>query len=363
MAIGQMSCDSIPSQLISQLPSACLDLLGEEIIVEGTLATMTFDNSIIDGTRRYEVVGNRFALIKDVETACDFSSISLGRVWGDKVLGVEFTPAWYEQNNVLPSNGTRLRISGVFRMSIWNKNIVPIIGDISAIDITPSLNASSDVTLGGYQFGEVCRSDMECDDNLICDRISNLCINSPGFMSRGSAWHGMNGACSTDDECPLGQICYQQLTIDDDDGEYSVINLIDQDKGKHICIPEDGESMESLCPRIGTSADLAGERFVTGKEVCIKGKVIIAARSHADGETHVQLKVDNPGAYPETTDRYETWGATTEIPPQYKNPILGSHVVGVPEKGEDIIVLGTYRFDEKHGWFEVHPVKAWWLDE
>lgn len=354
-----LSCDPVSKKrlVLSQLPHKCLNLLGKEMTIEGTVETITFDNEIINGTSRYTIVGNRYALIKDVESKCDLSTIGTWSIWGDKVIGLELPPSWDEQ---IPPNGTLLRTSGLFTIDDWNGNFVPLIREVASFE-TPLLSSDIDqMVFETHQLGEACQSDMECDDNLICDRSTNLCAKSPEFLMRGSTWHSINGACIRDDDCPLGQVCFQPLTIGEEAGEYSVISFNDQDRGKHICIPQDGESLESLCPRIGTSEDLAGQRYTTGKEVCIKGKVLLVALSAQDREFHVQLKVEYPKVYPDITDDYATWGATTEIAPQYRNPILGDHTVELPKKWEEIIILGTYRFDEKHGWFEVHPVKRWW---
>lgn len=361
-AIYQPACDPVSQKLyaMSQLSRECLNLLDKEVTVAGTLETMTFDNAVIAGTTRYEIVGHRYALIRHPEFRCDLSKAGTWSQWENGVLGLKLPDSWFEEGGQVPPNGTYLEASGVFRIDTWNNHIVPMAGDIGHMAAIPSLSESGQITPERPQLGETCQSDMECDDNLICNRSTNLCAHSPGFQMRGSTWHDMNGACETDDECPLGQVCYLEYTIGDESGEYTVFNLIDQDLGKHICVPQEGKSLESLCPQIGTPADLAGERYATGKEVCIKGKALVVALSPADAETHVQLEVDKPEAYPDITGDYATWGATTEIPPQYRNPILGDHTVGIPEKGEEIIVLGTYRFDEKHGWFEVHPVKAWW---
>ena len=48
---------------------------------------------------------------------------------------------------------------------------------------------------------------METILELICDRTSKKCVAPPREIFWGDPWHDVNGACDTDADCPLGQVC------------------------------------------------------------------------------------------------------------------------------------------------------------
>jgi hypothetical protein len=43
----------------------------------------------------------------------------------------------------------------------------------------------------------------------------------------------------------------------------------------------------------------------------------------------------------------------------YKNPALPGGAIVDPQPDQEVIAIGTYRYDPDHGWYEVHPVKAY----
>jgi hypothetical protein len=93
--------------------------------------------------------------------------------------------------------------------------------------------------------------------------------------------------------------------------------------------------------------------------VCVEGTVQLTAAA-SDGDTHLQLQVDEPIPYPAMDAHVWFFGATTEIGPAHKNPDRPGGAVTDPDIGQHIRVLGTIRWDGDHGWYEVHPVKRWW---
>lgn len=128
--------------------------------------------------------------------------------------------------------------------------------------------------------------------------------------------------------------------------------------GRHLCVLAPGATLATECPRIYTPRDLVGGRFVTGKEICVRAPVWLPVVAE-DGDTHVQLQVDEPIPYPSADASYDVFGAATENSPIYKDPALGAATVHDPVVNQDVVAIGTYRYDSGHGWYEVHPVKAY----
>lgn len=360
VAVGA-ACSQESTSLTLGLLTQCAPL-GDTIQVSGTVIGVTFNSEEQSGN--YELRQERYYLLNDIDLEDPPCAVTIpnGDEWG---LGVDLLPASFDPSLPRPQNGVRIRAQGTFqsllRSTTQSKRrktkTFPIIEGISQFEIVSSPKDLPSLKL----LGQSCSSDMECDENLICDRNSSLCSNPPETVLWDSLWHDLNGACITDDDCPLGQVCHLDYTIGAE-GAISVKHLFEQDRGKHICVLAMGVERETLCPRIGTLADFLGGRYVAGKEICIRGKVSQLVGAN-DGDTHLQLKVSNPIIYPDTSPAYDDFGASTEISPPYKDPLLGNLVITEPNVGENIIVLGTYRFDNGHGWFEMHPLKAWWPDE
>jgi len=152
-------------------------------------------------------------------------------------------------------------------------------------------------------------------------------------------------------------VCDLGYTITDT-GTYGIEYLTSEDVGRHLCVTPSGATLAELCPRIYTTADLAGGRFVTGKEVCIEGTIWLTTVPE-DRDTHVQMVVDEPLPYPTGEAPYWVFGATTENGPCYKDPSRPGGGLADPAKGDRVVAIGTYRYDDDHGWFEVHPVKLY----
>ena len=71
------------------------------------------------------------------------------------------------------------------------------------------------------------------------------------------------------------------------------------------------------------------------------------------------MHVDEPIPYPIDDIAYDLFGGTTENGPPYKDPTLPGGAVADPAVDQEVIAVGTYRYDPDHGWYEVHPVKAY----
>jgi hypothetical protein len=205
--------------------------------------------------------------------------------------------------------------------------------------------------------GEACERDMDCHDRLICGRATARCEPPPVAVEWGSDFRNLHGTCLVDDDCPRGQVCELGYTTVAE-GDYSPPYFVERDAGKHLCVPTAGATAASLCPRTGTTADLVGGRYVPGKEVCIRAEtwLVVAAE---DRDTHLQATVEEPLPYPAADAQYWLFGATTENVPPYKDPSRPQGAIADPAEGDHFIAIGTIRWDDSHGWWEMHPVKAY----
>jgi hypothetical protein len=93
--------------------------------------------------------------------------------------------------------------------------------------------------------------------------------------------------------------------------------------------------------------------------VCVHGRILEPVLAD-DHDTHVQVVVDEPLPYPKTTISYYVFGGATENSPPYKDPSRPGGALVDPRAKQDVLLLGTYRYDDGHGWFELHPLKAVW---
>jgi hypothetical protein len=276
----------------------------------------------------------------------DFSPGNLAAAWG---LGVHLTDI--DPASPMPEIGTQLKVTGTFHRITWNQREIqlPIVDD-ATIEVV-----SGPPDLAGP--GEACTLDQACNARLVCDRASMTCMPPPREIYWADPWHDVNGACDTDADCPLGQLCDQTYAIPTS-GVYSATYFPTVDNGRHLCRLVAGATVASECPRIYTTRDLAGARFVTGKEICVHASLLVGTHA-TDGDTHDQMHVDEPIPYPTDDVAYNLFGATTENGPIYKNPALPGGPIMDPAVDQDVIAIGTYRYDPDHGWHEVHPVKAY----
>ena len=174
-----------------------------------------------------------------------------------------------------------------------------------------------------------------------------------------SDWRDVDGACRSDADCPRRQVCDTRYVVPDS-GDYTWRFEGDKKRGASLCVPDPAlASPAEACGRIYTPGDLQGGRWVEGREVCVAGNVQVITHA-ADRDSHVQLRIPEPLVYPMADAHAWLFGGTTEIGPAHKNPSRPQGAMTDPARNEDAVFLGTVRWDEGHGWYEVHPVRAWW---
>ena len=276
----------------------------------------------------------------------DFTPGALAAGWGLGVHLMDIDPAV-----PLPEIGDRVEITGKLEHEIWNGREIklPIVEQptLTILDGAPPLAGP----------GDPCTLDQDCNARLVCDRAALTCASPPREIYWADPWHDVNGACDADADCPLGQVCDPSHAIAAT-GSYTAHYFPAQDIGRHICTLAPGATLATQCPRIYTARDIAGGRFVTGKEICVRA-TLLAPTLAADGDTHDQVIVDEPIPYPTDDSHYELFGATTENGPIYKDPSVPGGAVTDPVAGQEFVAIGTFRYDPDHGWYEVHPVKAY----
>lgn len=276
-----------------------------------------------------------------------FTPGALQAAWG---LGIHVTKI--DPASPLPEVGTKLRVTGIVHQVTWNQRevMVPILDD-ATIEVL-----DGPAPLAGP--GEACTLDQACNARLVCDRASKTCVPPPREIYWGDPWRDVNGACDTDADCPLGQVCDASHVMAAT-GIYAPPYFAAADTGRHLCTLDPAQrTVAQQCPRIYTTRDLVGARFVTGKEICVR-VTSLANTTASDGDTHAQMKVDEPIPYPTADIGYHLFGGCTENGPPYKDPTTPGGAVADPAPDEERIAIGTYRYDPDHGWHEIHPVKAY----
>lgn len=306
-----------------------------------------------DGDAKYPRTTDHYVLIRSVKPAGitmgepGFTPGKLVEAWG---LGVHLTVV--DGDHPLPEVGSHVKVTGTFRRITWNQRElqVPIIDEptITIVDGPPAL--------GGR--GDACALDQACNAQLVCDRASKTCVPPPREIYWSDPWRDVNGACDTDADCPLGQVCDASYTVAST-GPYAANYFKIEDIGRHVCTLAPGmATIAAQCPRVYTTRDLIGARFATGKEICVKVRSLANTQAD-DRDTHAQMQVDEPIPYPTADIAYQLFGGCTEVNPIQKDPALPGGPVLDPEPNVDLIAIGTYRYDPDHGWYEVHPVKAY----
>ncbi len=275
-----------------------------------------------------------------------FNAGRLQPAWG---LGIHVTDV--DGAHPLPEIGATLKVTGTFHRIHWNQRT----GDVPILDDATVEVVAAPAPLAGP--GDSCDVDQACNARLVCARATHTCAPPPREIYWADPWHDVNGACDTDDDCPLGQTCDARYAMTAT-GTFAAHYFASVDVGRHICVLADGATVASQCPRIYTTRDLVGGRFVTGKEVCVHATLFLATVPE-DMDTHDQMAVDQPIPYPTADAEYQVFGGTTENGPIYKDPARPGGALADPAQGQEVIAIGTYRYDPDHGWYEVHPVKAY----
>lgn len=330
---------------------------GDAVRVRGVVHALTYDStapddsstSATDASDAWSRLDGRWLLLRSelpvgvsweeqsMSGVVDDASVLLG--WG---LGV-----WLEMEAPRPRIDEEVELVGSFAWSTWNGHPVPIVEDAELTRLAPEPAAAE---------GEACENDDDCLEQFVCSRAGRVCA-LPAEEGWASAFRDVDGSCTSDEDCPIGQFCDSSFAVPDS-GEYTWRYDGTTKAGRFLCVPE-SEELDLACPRVWSVRDLAGGRFVEGREFCVEGKVQLIAGA-ADGDSHVQLQVDEPIPYPAMDAHVYFFGGTTEIGPPHKNPERPQGAVVDPDWEQTIIALGTYRWDGGHGWFEQHPVKAWW---
>lgn len=319
---------------------------GAVVVVEGTVHALTYDSTARGGDFDLVSPGDRFLLIRTVVPAgvkvTDTVRADRPAAWG---LGVRI-PEGKLAMAQLPQLGDRVRVKGTLRHSLWNDTMLPIVEDATIEDLTSHPPLAME--------GEACANDMACHERLLCDRATKRCVAST-ILDWGAPERNVNGACSADADCPLNQHCDQRYLVSAT-GPYGAPYYAERDSGKGLCVVDESETLASLCPRTYGVGDLVGGRLVSGKEVCVEATVWLPVQAD-DRDTHLQLVVPEPIPYPAPDIPYYVFGEATEIVPPYKDPARPQGTLADPVKDDHIVVLGTVRWDDSHGWWEVHPVK------
>jgi len=296
-----------------------------------------------DTGAKYPRTPDHYVLIRSVVP----DGQTLAQAWG---LGIHFTDI--DPAQAMPELGSTIKVSGTFHHITWNQrpdDPVPVLEN-ATIEIE-----GGPLALAGP--GESCNLDQECNARLICDRASHTCSNPPREIYWADPFHDVNGACDTDDDCPLGQHCETSYKITDG-GDFGAHYFAQQDVNRHVCLLDANASPATQCPRVYTIKDVIGGRFVTGKEICVRATLLTPVHA-ADNDTHDQMIVDEPIPYPTDDVAYNLFGGTTENGPIYKDTALPGGPIVDPQPNQEVIAVGTYRYDPDHGWYEVHPVKAY----
>jgi hypothetical protein len=322
---------------------------GEVMNVEGTVHTLTFETEG-DAADLFSARGDRWLLIRSTVperiTIDDLDSGNVVPAWG---LGIHLPEATLD-DGPLPQIGDRVRVRGTFRRIEWANVTVPVLEE-ATIELP-------DGTLALATAGQACTHDLDCHDRLICDRASGQCAAPPAGLVWGSDFRNLHGTCVTDADCPPAQVCELAYTVATE-GEFAPPYYPERDAGKHLCVPASTDQA-AACRRVVTTADLSGGRYVPGKEICVGGEVWLAIGAE-DGDTHLQLTIPEPLPYPIADTAYWIFGSTTEIAPPYKDPTRPQGAIMDPDEGDHIVVVGSIRFDDTHGWWEMHPVKHIWM--
>src|SRR5579871_1637916 len=217
-----------PEQVLTAAP-------GTPVTVQGTVFTTTYDDAVLTGKGSTSVpAGDRWVLIRSFRppnvTLQGLDPDAGVAAWG---LGLHLTAAQVvDPAFSLPAFGDVVLAQGTFEQGAWNGTTRPMVDPVTSLTVVsgrPPLAAT----------GAACATDMDCRDELICARATLTCQTTPSPVVWSSPWHDVNGACSADSDCPVGQTCDLGYAIPDA-GTYSATYFPQQDIGRHLCIPKAG---------------------------------------------------------------------------------------------------------------------------
>lgn len=327
-----------PEEILGANPVA-----GASLRVRGTVVAVTYGLRGTDGGETIPTEA-RFVLLRNVRQGQPRAA------WG---LGLSLTRAERMAHAwSLPRPGEVVEAVGVYAEEDWVAGQRPVLREVSELTlVTPAASPRPRAAKGS-----ACTLDLDCDDDWIC--AAGRCAEPPQDHTWGSAFRDVYGTCTVDADCPGGQHCEAGYTVPDA-GAYAPDYFYGRTVGKHLCDVTVGATAAQSCPVAVTADDLQSGRFPSGKELCVLGTILLTVPA-ADGDTHVQLKVAQPLLYPPDPAIVEAFGAVTENTPPAKDPARPGGGVIDPVKDDRVMTLGTYRFDNGHGWFEVHAVKRYW---
>lgn len=335
-----------PDEIVSeseQPAGGTLSRVGSQIMVRGRVTTISFATRMVG--RDFQVVPTRYLLL---QTAERHQNVSDG--WG---LGIELPLAQLRERGWrLAQRGDEIRVRGRLTRLAWDVAMVekPTLTEVSEYRIEAVAQPRP-----GRALGESCQRDMDCADELWCER-RGVCGAIPE-LNWDSDQANINGTCLRDEDCPTGQRCDPGYRIPAS-GDYSPNYFPKRDIGRFLCQVDAAASPESLCPQPAALDDLLGGRYADGKELCVQAQIAFPLLA-PDRDTHVQGEVPWPLRYPETLPALGPFGAAMENVPMYKDPTNPRGALADPPIGSRVRVLGTVHFDPSHGWWEIHPIK--WL--
>lgn len=254
----------------------------------------------------------------------------------------------------LPYPGDVVEATGVLGTEVYNQDPVLVLDGLTDYRTISSPNpVLADV-------GEACGHDMDCRDDLICNRATEVC-ETFARLDWFSDPRGVNGACDEDADCPIGQFCdpaYITKNQSTEDPLYGVWHMRGRDTGRRLCQVHDRAApVEAICPRTVTVDDFMSGRFKEGKEVCVRGRVFVSVFNPGDLDTHSQMVLDRNLVVPTGSPPVPLVGAATENTAPMRDPAHPLGALADLPNGKEVVVLGTVKSDCDHEWFEVHPYK------
>lgn len=338
----ELAPDEVVSEGAQSAPGA-VSRVGSEITVRGRVTTLTYASRMAG--RDFAVVPTRYLLLQTSEVHQNQSD-----GWG---LGVELPLSLLRARGWRAAGiGDEIRVRGRLTRLPWDVAMIekPTLTEISEYSIER-------VALVRPQraVGEPCVRDMDCADELWCER-RGVCGAIPE-LNWNSDQANINGTCLRDEDCPVGQRCDPGYRIPSS-GDYSPNYFPGRDNGRFLCQVDAAADAQTICPQPAELADFLGGRYPDGKEICVQAKIAFPLLA-PDRDTHVQGEVPWPLRYPETLPALGPFGAAMENVPMYKDPANPRGAIADPPIGSRVRLLGTVHFDPSHGWWEIHPIK--WL--
>jgi len=307
--------------------------------------TITGATSDYGRTTSFHVQHERYILLKIENTE---GLTPAQAAWG---VGVMLTlQQWAVERIALPYPGDFIEVEGTLDKRKVN--------DEERLVITPvlSLETISSPNPVLKDIDDTCTHDMDCRDDLICERKSKKCKKAPP-LGWSSSIRGINGACDTDEDCPLGQFCHPQYNIKGE-GPFAAHYYRERDIGRQLCqVYDRNAATETICPRVVSADDVLSGRFAESKEVCVRDRLFLTYFNPGDNDTHVQYIIRHPSIYPLGFPPLAISGFASENAPPYKDPDNPFGRLPDPPDLREVIMLGTVKYDGGHMWYEIHPFK------